>query len=94
MREYDDGKINYVVRNFPLPNHPHPMEATMFRDCATELGLDLDLDAYDASIVDPATQARIQADFEVGQALGVNSIHVPCFGRPLTTKVPVVFIRT
>ncbi|MGV8857641.1 DsbA family protein [Rhodoglobus sp.] len=106
MREYYDGKINYVVRYFPLPNHPHSMEAaiaaeaaaqqgefeamyqqlfetqaewgfadgsqaSVFRDYAAELGLDLD--AYDAAIDDPATQARVEADFEGGQALGVNS---------------------
>lgn len=106
MREYYDGKINYVVRYFPLPNHPHSMEAALaaesaaqqgefeamyhklfetqgqwagangsqasvFRDYAADLGLDLD--AYDAAIADPATQDRVEADFEAGQELGVNS---------------------
>ncbi|MGV8912004.1 MAG: DsbA family protein [Rhodoglobus sp.] len=106
MRENYDGKINYVVRYFPLPNHPHSMEAALaaesaaqqgefeamyhklfetqsqwagangsqasvFRDYAADLGLDLA--AYDAAIADPATQARVEADFEAGQALGVNS---------------------
>lgn len=106
MREHYDGKINYVIRYFPLPNHPHSMEAALaaesaarqgefeamyhklfetqsqwaaangsqasvFRDYAAGLGLDLA--AYDAAIADPATQARVEADFEAGQALGVNS---------------------
>ncbi|GAA1213254.1 DsbA family protein [Rhodoglobus aureus] len=31
------------------------------------------MEAYDASITDPATQARIEANFNAGQALGVNS---------------------
>lgn len=106
MREHYDGKINYVVRYFPLPNHPHSMEAaiaaeaaaqqgefeamyhklfetqaewgfadgsqfSVFRDYAADLGLDLE--AFDAAIADPATQARVEADFEAGQELGVNS---------------------
>ncbi|QYH35695.1 thioredoxin domain-containing protein [Salinibacterium sp. M195] len=106
IREYYDGEINYVVRYFPLPNHPHSMEAAVsaeaagqqgefeamyhklfetqadwgfadgpqaatFRDYAAELGLDLEL--YDASVADPETQARVEADFADGQELGVES---------------------
>lgn len=43
----------------------------VFRGFAEELGLDLA--AYDAAIVDPATLARVQADKRDGDELGVRS---------------------
>lgn len=46
-------------------------EAARFRDFAQQLGLDMA--AYDAAIADPATQARIDLDFQAGIALDVNS---------------------
>lgn len=45
-------------------------ESARFRSFAEELGLDMA--AYDAAVADPATQARIEEDFEAGQALGVQ----------------------
>ena len=45
--------------------------ADVFRGFAEELGLDLA--AYDATVADPATLARVQSDFEEGRALGVSS---------------------
>jgi protein-disulfide isomerase len=45
-------------------------EAPRFRGYAEELGLDLA--AYDAVVADPATEARIRADFDAGLALGVQ----------------------
>lgn len=45
-------------------------EAPRFRGYAEELGLDLT--AYDVVVADPATQARIQSDFDAGLALGVQ----------------------
>lgn len=42
----------------------------MFRGFAADLGLDMA--AYDAAVVDPATEARVRADFHDGVALGVN----------------------
>lgn len=45
-------------------------EAPRFRGYAEELGLDLA--AYDAAVADPATEARVQADFDAGLALGVQ----------------------
>lgn len=44
--------------------------ATLFRSYADRL--ELDLDEYDASIADPATQERVEFDFEAGQTLGVE----------------------
>jgi protein-disulfide isomerase len=46
-------------------------QAPVFRTYAEELGLDMA--AYDAAVADPATLARIQADFDEGRALGVDS---------------------
>ncbi|MDX2377579.1 thioredoxin domain-containing protein [Microbacterium sp. LRZ72] len=45
--------------------------AEVFRGFAEELGLDMA--AYDAAVADPATLARVEADFTEGQALGVGS---------------------
>ena len=45
-------------------------EAPRFRGYADDLGLDLT--AYDAVVADPATAARVQADFDAGLALGVQ----------------------
>lgn len=45
--------------------------AATFRELAEELGLDMD--AYDAAIVDAATGDRVQADYDAGVALGVQS---------------------
>ncbi|MET0829683.1 MAG: thioredoxin domain-containing protein [Microbacterium sp.] len=45
--------------------------ADVFRGFAEELGLDMN--AYDDAVANPATLARVQADFDEGQALGVNS---------------------
>lgn len=45
--------------------------ADLFRGFAEELGLDMD--AYDAAIVDPETLARVEMDFNEGRALGVSS---------------------
>lgn len=45
--------------------------ADVFRGFAEQLGLDMP--AYDKAVADPATTARIDVDFNDGQALGVNS---------------------
>lgn len=45
-------------------------EAPRFRSYAEELGLDIA--AYDRAVADPATQERVEFDFEAGQALGVQ----------------------
>lgn len=122
VREYYDGKINYVVRYFPLQGHFNSMnsalaveaaaqqgkyeemfhemfttqgewgekqtsEADRFRGYAEKLGLDLA--AYDAAIVDPATKARVEADYNAGLALGVSS--TPTFfldGEMLQLQTP------
>lgn len=44
-------------------------EAERFRGYAEQLGLDME--AYDAAVADPATQARVEADREAGERLGV-----------------------
>lgn len=117
IREEYQGRINFVVRYFPIPGHKNSMtsavaveaaaqqgefeamyqkmfdtldewgekqesEAARFRGFAEELGLDLE--AYDAAVADPATEARVAADFNAGQALGVQG--TPSFfvdGEPL-----------
>lgn len=106
VRETYAGKINYVVRYFPLRGHYNSMhaavaveaaaqqgkyedmyhrmfetqaewgekqtsEAARFRGYAEDLGLDMD--AYDQAVADPATQARVQEDYDAGLALGVTS---------------------
>ncbi|WP_083506630.1 thioredoxin domain-containing protein [Leucobacter sp. G161] len=45
-------------------------EAPRFRSYAEDLGLDLA--AFDRAVADPATQERVEFDFEAGQALGVQ----------------------
>jgi protein-disulfide isomerase len=45
-------------------------KADVFRGFADDLGLDLA--AYDAAVADPATEARVQQDFDAGIALGVT----------------------
>jgi len=45
-------------------------KADVFRGFADDLGLDLT--AYDAAVADPATEARVQQDFDAGLALGVT----------------------
>lgn len=45
-------------------------EADRFRSFAEELGLDIAV--YDEAVADPATQKRVQKDFDAGIALGVN----------------------
>ncbi|QOD42637.1 DsbA family protein [Clavibacter zhangzhiyongii] len=45
-------------------------KADVFRGFAKDLGLDMT--EYDAAIADPATEARVQQDFEAGIALGVT----------------------
>lgn len=45
-------------------------KADLFRSFADALGLDLA--QYDAAVADPATQERVQTDFDAGQALGVE----------------------
>jgi protein-disulfide isomerase len=45
-------------------------KAPVFRGFAQELGLDMD--QFDEAVADPATTARVQSDFEEGQALGVS----------------------
>lgn len=45
-------------------------EAERFRGYAEDLGLDMT--AYDEAIADPATQERIEEDFNAGLALGVS----------------------
>ena len=99
------GRVNFVVRYFPIPGHLNSMnaavaveaaaqqgkfeemyqrmyetlpewgegrdsEAPRFRGYAEELGLDLA--AFDRAVADPATQERVEFDFEAGQALGVQ----------------------
>lgn len=44
--------------------------ADVFRGFAQEL--DLDMDAYDAAVADPATTERVRSDFDEGRALGVG----------------------
>jgi protein-disulfide isomerase len=46
-------------------------QAPLFRTYAETLGLDLD--AFDAAIADPATEARVRQDFDEGLELGVDS---------------------
>ncbi len=105
MRELYAGKMNFVIRYFPIPGHQNSMtsalaveaaaqqgkfedmyklmfetqeewgekresEAPRFRGYAERLGLDMA--AYDAAVADPATQERIEFDFEAGQELGVS----------------------
>lgn len=105
MRERYAGKVNFVVRYFPIPAHLNSMnaavaveaaaqqgkfeemyqrmfetqlewgekqesEAPRFRGFAEDLGLDMA--AYDAAVADPATQERVEFDFEQGQILGVQ----------------------
>lgn len=56
--------------------------ADLFRTFAEELGLNMD--AYDAAVVDPATQERVEEDFDDGRYLGVSG--TPTFlldGKPL-----------
>lgn len=48
-----------------------PPQSDAFRALAVEIGLDMD--TYDAAVADPATQARVEADFDAGVELGVNS---------------------
>lgn len=38
LREHYDGQINYVVRYFPLPSHPHSMEAAITAEAAAQQG--------------------------------------------------------
>lgn len=45
-------------------------KAALFRSYAEDLGLDLA--AYDAAVADPATEARVAADFDAGRRLGVQ----------------------
>ncbi|MGW9631464.1 DsbA family protein [Agromyces sp. NPDC055520] len=42
----------------------------MFRTYAADFGLDMD--AYDAAVADPATEARVQFDFDAAVALGAE----------------------
>jgi protein-disulfide isomerase len=57
--------------------------ADRFREFAGELGLDLE--AYDRAVVDPATDARVQQDYDAAIALGatgtptifINEEHIP-----------------
>ena len=59
--------------------------ADVFRGFAEELGLDMA--AYDAAITDPATAARVDLDYNDGQALGVSG--TPTFfvdGDPITLE--------
>jgi protein-disulfide isomerase len=44
--------------------------ASLFRGFAEEIGLDMA--AYDTAISDPATVARVDLDYNDGQALGVS----------------------
>lgn len=44
--------------------------AELFRSYAEDLGLDMD--AYDAAVADPATQQRVEEDFNDGQYLNVT----------------------
>jgi protein-disulfide isomerase len=45
-------------------------KAALFRTFAVDLGLDMD--AYDSAVADPATQERVQSDFDAGLSLGVQ----------------------
>ncbi|MCY1717979.1 thioredoxin domain-containing protein [Microbacterium sp. SL62] len=66
-------------------SHTTESRAPVFRDYAVELGLDME--TYDAAVADPATEARVRADFDEGRALGVGS--TPTFfvdGEPLTIE--------
>lgn len=46
-------------------------KADVFRGYAVDLGLDVD--RYDQAVADPATEARVQQDFDAGLALGVEA---------------------
>ena len=62
-------------------------QADRFREFAAEL--DLDLDAYDAAVADPATEARVMQDYDEGVELGVNG--TPTFfldGEQITLTDP------
>lgn len=64
-------------------SHSAEDRSPVFRGYAEDLGLDME--AYDAAVADPATQARIEQDVADGQALGVQG--TPTFfldGEPLT----------
>ncbi len=57
-------------------------KAALFREFAVDLGLDMA--AYDAAVADPATEVRVQSDFDAGIELGVQG--TPTFfvdGRPV-----------
>lgn len=107
LREKYEGKVTFVLRQFPLPSHPHArpaalaVEAAALQDKHTEMAgeifsgqqdwspldgeaaaehfrglaekLDLDLDAYDEALEDPALEKRLDRDVADGTALGVNS---------------------
>lgn len=45
-------------------------KAALFREFAVDLGLDMT--AYDAAVADPATEVRVQSDFDAGIELGVQ----------------------
>lgn len=105
IRAEYDGKINYVIRYFPLSGHKNSLHAAIAVEAAAQQGkfeemyhlmyqtlgewgekqeseaprfrgyaehLGLDLDAYDAAVADPATQERVEEDYNAGVALGVN----------------------
>ena len=62
-------------------------EVDRFRGFAEDLGLDLD--AYDAAVADPATEARVMQDYDAGVELGVTG--TPTFfldGEQLTLTDP------
>ncbi|MGJ9426876.1 DsbA family protein, partial [Nesterenkonia halotolerans] len=64
-------------------SHTSEDQSEVFRGYAEEL--DLDMEAYDEAVTDPATQERIEADIADGEALGVAG--TPTFfldGEPLT----------
>ncbi|GAA1873835.1 DsbA family protein [Myceligenerans crystallogenes] len=62
-------------------------KAQVFRRFAKEL--ELDMEAFDKTVADPATTARVQSDFDEGRTLGVNG--TPTFfldGKKLGIETP------
>lgn len=64
-REFiDSGKLRYVLRDFPLSNHAHAVEAARFAHCAGEQGKYWDADALLLQSPEMIEQANISALME------------------------------
>lgn len=67
-------------------------KAGLFRQYAQELGLDMA--TFDKSVADPATQARVESDFDAGLALGVNGTPTFFVNDEMVTLTSVEDLRT